>query len=270
MEGNNVWFSNYAWRPGQLFDRVTRALSIFICRPNFLRKGNCYATCYQKWNAEQRSLIFESVTYGKTEKRDYWIPKISYAVENELIRKIQSQEQLAKVSVPCGDKIYYRTTGGLYWKVFTDFSPYFKCNGLPGHSSRETYFSVAGIKRASILCSILLSDFFWYWYSISSNLRDLNPSDIMNFYIPATFESESSFILAKDLLSDMCNNSIPLVRNQKGVGVTETQSFRIKKSKDLINQVDTMLANLYSLNEGELDFIVSYDIKFRMGDSEDD
>lgn len=63
-----------------------------------------------------------------------------------------------------------------------------------------------------------------------------------------------------------------LVRQQKQTGRTETQSFKIQLSKQLIDEIDNALARHYGFAGEELDFIVNYDIKYRMGqnDSEDD
>jgi hypothetical protein len=62
-----------------------------------------------------------------------------------------------------------------------------------------------------------------------------------------------------------------LVREQKQTGRTETQSFKIQKSKPVITQIDRLLARHYGFTEEEMDFIINYDIKFRMGkDNEED
>ena len=39
----------------------------------------------------------------------------------------------------------------------------------------------------------------------------------------------------------------------------------MKKSKPIIDQIDTVLAEHYGFTEAELDFIINYDIKYRMG-----
>jgi len=38
-----------------------------------------------------------------------------------------------------------------------------------------------------------------------------------------------------------------------------------KFSKQLFDEIDQMLASYYGLSEEELDFIINYDIKYRMG-----
>lgn len=40
----------------------------------------------------------------------------------------------------------------------------------------------------------------------------------------------------------------------------------MKISKPIIDEIDTVLARHYGFTDEELDFIVNYDIKYRMGD----
>ena len=61
------------------------------------------------------------------------------------------------------------------------------------------------------------------------------------------------------------DNSTMRVRQQKQTGRTETQSFKVSESKPIINEIDQTLAKHYGLTEEELDFVISYDIKYRMG-----
>jgi len=56
-----------------------------------------------------------------------------------------------------------------------------------------------------------------------------------------------------------------LVRQQKQTGKTETQCFKIQMSKPIIDEIDRVLAKHYGFTEEELDFIINYDIKYRMG-----
>lgn len=56
-----------------------------------------------------------------------------------------------------------------------------------------------------------------------------------------------------------------LVREQKKTGRTETQSFKIQKSKAIIDDIDRALAPHYGFTDEELDYIINYDIKYRMG-----
>ena len=44
------------------------------------------------------------------------------------------------------------------------------------------------------------------------------------------------------------------------------QHFFIKYSKPIIDEIDKVLAAHYGFTDEELDFIINYDIKYRMGD----
>jgi len=167
--------------------------------------------------------------------------------------------------------IYYRTTGGLYWKVFTDFAPEFKCNGKRGHSSRETTISVTQARHVRPTIALLSSNLFWWWYTITSNLRDLNPSDIQGFPVPDTVLDDKQIgALGAKYLRDLQANSTMLVRQQKQTGKTETQCFKIQLSKPIIDEIDHVLAKHYGFTDEELDFLINYDVKYRVGDDGDD
>jgi hypothetical protein len=263
----NTWYANYAWRPGKLFDTVNRALTVFVITPS--TEGLTFSTNYQKWTSEDRDGLFERLRYVniQRERSEFWAPKICEKIENNILEKSFSIKTKVKHFIGTSNqRVYYRTTGGLYWKVFTDFAPAFKLNGKYGHSSRETFFAVANCGQTKPLVAVLSSNYFWWWYTITSNLRDLNPYDVQNFPVPEPALNDRDVIeLGAKYLKDIDNNSCWLVREQKQTGRAETQSFKIQKSKSIIDQIDQALAKHYGFTDEELDFIINYDIKYRMG-----
>jgi hypothetical protein len=150
--------------------------------------------------------------------------------------------------------------------VFTDFAPAFNLNGKEGHSSRETWFTLGKKDHVKPVIAALSSDLFWWWYTVTSNVRDLNPFDIQNFPLPeSALADETVRALGQRYLKDLDKNSTMLVREQKQTGTTETQSFKIQKSKPIIDEIDAALAQHYGFTPEELDFIINYDIKYRLG-----
>ncbi len=163
-------------------------------------------------------------------------------------------------------EIFYRITGGLYWKLFTNFSPKFTLNNKKSHSTRETRLLINNKALELPLIAILSSNLFWWWYTISSNLRDLNPSDIHNFRISKNITKDKRLTaLGKRYVNDLKKSSYMQERNQKQTGLTRSQTFIISKSKNIIDEIDKVLAGHYGFTEEELDFIINYDIKYRMG-----
>lgn len=51
----------------------------------------------------------------------------------------------------------------------------------------------------------------------------------------------------------------------EAAGKVEYDEFYPDKSKPIIDEIDTVLAGHYGFTAEELDFIVNYDIKYRMG-----
>ena len=72
-------------------------------------------------------------------------------------------------------------------------------------------------------------------------------------------------LLGTNYLRDLKRHSETLVRQQRQTGRTETQSFKVSKSKPIIDEIDTALAPYYRFTAEELDFIINYDIKYRLG-----
>ena len=269
-QNHSLWYSNFAWRPAKLFDQVNRALSIFIANKVTSKKQN-FTTEYIKWQSDNRIQLMYLLKYTEySEKRNsFWMPKLRVSIENSILKKILDQKYSLNnyVHKNGSGRLYYRTTGGLYWKVFTDFSPKFLCNGVKGKSSRETSINLINTNVSKALVAFFTSDVFWWWYTVTSNLRDLNPSDLYGILIPTTLiENIELKQKGEKLLSDLENNSTMLTREQKGKGTTQTQSFKIAKSKPIIDEIDKVLAKHYGFTEEELDFIINYDIKYRMGD----
>jgi len=218
-EKRNVWYSNYSWRPGKLFETVNRAITIVVATP--AAKGRTLSTNYQKWISDDRDLLMQRIKYVEVpgDRPSFWVPKFGYEIERSLLQKcLNSETELGKFMANSEYRIYYRTTGGLYWKVFTDFPPAFSINGKAGHSSRETWFSLAEPQLIRPVIAALSSDVFWWWYTITTNCRDLNPYDLQNFPIPkrALYDSQIAD-LGNEYLKDLRRNSTMLVREQRHV-----------------------------------------------------
>ena len=264
----DCWYSNFAWRPGKLFDTVNRALTIFLSiKPK--DRGSTFSTAYLKWNAGHRESLIPILKYGgcPRSRSMWWVPKIERRLETPILQKFKTAERtMESFSGRTRNRVYYRKDGGLYWKVFTDFAPAFYVNGAKGSSSRETHFSLAEQIHVKPAVAILSSNAFWWWYTVTSNLRHLNPSDWKFFPVPRSAMDDPELRrLGAEYIADLRRHSTMLVRNQRSTGITETQSFKIQKSKSVIDRIDKALAPHYGFTDKELDFIINYDIKYRMG-----
>lgn len=262
-----TWYANFSWRPGKLFDTVNRALTIFVVVAS--EGPQAFSTSYQKWNSDSRGVLFPAMAFVPVanDRAEFWVPKLGKRLERSVLEKIAAiTTNVARFCARSEHRIYYRTTGGLYWKVFTDFAPSFRVNGREGHSTRETHFTVLSSHHVRPVIAALSSGVFWWYYTVTSNCRDLNPYDIQHFPVPEGSLSDPALgELGTRYLADIVRNSTMLVRRQRQTGTTQTQSFKIQKSKPIIDEIDCVLAKHYGFTDEELDFIINYDIKYRMG-----
>lgn len=89
----------------------------------------------------------------------------------------------------------------------------------------------------------------------------------MNFKYSNKKEDDMNICLKADKLAkDMLRKCVRRVYNYKTSGRVEYDEFYMKLSKPIIDEIDKVLAKHYGFTEEELDFIINYDIKYRMGD----
>ena len=71
--------------------------------------------------------------------------------------------------------------------------------------------------------------------------------------------------LSDELQEDMQKNAKRRVYVYQTTGRVEYDEFYMKKSKPIIDRIDMLLSRHYGFTEEELDYIINYDIKYRMG-----
>jgi hypothetical protein len=269
-KSSSYWSSFYAERPSKLFNGAEVLLNISIV--DFSGQNHCsYTTGLIKWTSDFRKHLFPSINYvGFTVNiRDYLIPRFSTNIEIEISNKVFSiSKQLGCSFISkSSQKIYYRIGGGRYWKIFTTFQPKFVLEGKQTSSSRENYLYFDSIDNLNIsLIALSSSSFFWY-FQITTNSRDLNPFDLKSFPINCELStlSQKAKLLSSEYIKDIKTNKLEKEKVSKKTGHIVYEEFYPRKSKTIIDKIDTVLAEHYNFTEAELDFIINYDIKYRMG-----
>ena len=66
-------------------------------------------------------------------------------------------------------------------------------------------------------------------------------------------------------MMDLENNSHRKTAHYRASGKAIYQEFYPAMSKPIIDTIDRVLAEHYGFTDEELDFIINYDIKYRMG-----
>ena len=280
---SSIYTSHYGWRPSKLFKNVNRAVSIFFVEKSTeKRNADIYTTTYMKWYSspvDERPQLFEKIKYQKLSEKfvPFIIPKIGTELESQLLKKINSFS-ITIGNFICDKKtkhvIFYRSTGGLYWKIITDFQPKFYKNGIKQGSSRESHLYFSNEEEKKIALAFYNSNLFWWYYTINSNCRDLNPYDLKSFPIDfgkITVPIKKKLInLVSILMKDLDKNSVFAERRHKNKDPVKFQQISPRKSKAVIDQIDETIAKIYGFTNEETNFLIHFDERFRMGNLEED
>ncbi len=268
-----AWLSSYAERPSKLFTGAEVLLTIAVVR-NGTNDSSVFSTGLTKWASEERGVLFQRIVYENAGRplRPYVLPKISSGLERAIVEKLETLPgRLGSSFVKrSSTRIYYRIGGGRYWKIYTDFQPRFVLNGKKSVSSRENYLYFGSAAQRDSAIAVLSSTLFYWYFMLTTNGRDLNPIDLREFPVGvdgfASAESSALGRLCSRLMVDYRTNSAMLKKTSLKTGQIEYQEFYPRKSKTgIIDRIDQMLAKHYGFTDEELDFIINYDIKYRMG-----
>jgi len=269
---SSIWFSNYAERPSKLFTGSEVLLTITLLRAEQGDTRNSFTTGFTKWASEEREALFERIVYSKVaaKPKQFVVPKLSSVVEPQILEKLGNQSGLGTYLRDTSKyPIYYRIGGGRYWKIFTNFQPKFILNEENSVSSRENYIYLETPDLRSATISVLSSSLFYWYFIITTNCRDLNPIDLRDFPISLDQLSHKNLSdlqsLCAELMHDYETKSQMKEKTSSLTGHIVYQEFYPKLSKTIIDEIDRVLAKHYGFTQEELDFIINYDIKYRMG-----
>ena len=96
---------------------------------------------------------------------------------------------------------------------------------------------------------------------------------MLDFYIDFDEMSEVAFNelnrLGSELMESYKANSIFKTCNYS-TGVVEYHEYYPKKSKAIIDEIDRVLGKYYDLDETEIEFIINYNLRFRMGEESEE
>jgi len=269
----HMWNSIYAERPSKLFSGAEVLLTISLLKFGIENDSKSFITGLRKWSRDERDNLFATTTYCKMDKkiRSYVFPKVSDELENKIISKLwRGNRRIGHCFCkPSEHVIYYRIGGGRYWKIFTTFQPQFKLNGKESVSSRENYLYFRTQSHRDITLAVFSSTLFYWYFLLTTNGRDLNPSDLSEFPIDLenidfSIRNRMSQLVTK-LMQNYKQNKLVKEKTSKLTGLIEYEEFYPRKAKHIIDEIDDALAEHYCFNEAERYFIINYDIKYRMG-----
>ena len=258
--------STFGFRPSKLFEGANISnMHLSIVLIDHSLKREIKALHHIKWNSEFRPFLFNYLqSYTSTSKliieRFNRIPRLSNNLHLSVIKKL-CQKSSAKNNFSISNyKVYYRTTGGLHYRVFTLF---------PTQSRKESFIALDSPAHRNIIFCTFSSNLWNMFYYTFSNCLDVARFEIE--YFPIGLDEMDDFLLkelnllAMELDKDIRVHANIRIRHYQREGDIKCYTIELRKSKPIIDKIDRVLAKHYGFTEEELDFIINYDIKYRMG-----
>jgi hypothetical protein len=268
---HTIHFASFSTRPGKLFEGAEQRLTLYIQSP--ADEPRLLSAGYLKWTAEERPALFAHLCYSPVavipERRHSW-PKVRAGLEQAVFERLRRFPALRDCELLGGEGLlFYKNTGLRYFNTVTLRPPRCWINGEPTASSRETTLAVRASHRHAVH-ALLLSTTFFLHYQVLSNCRDLNPADIQCFPTPplepVLAELEA---LSLAIEEDYTRKGKLLRMNNRKTGLVELESVTPARSKELLDAIDRVLARCYGFTDEELDYLLNYDIKYRVGADEE-
>ena len=260
-----IHFSNFAIRPAALFPSVMQRLTIcLMCNGS---NGSAYTTDYTTWYADERPELFHLLKYTSLNGivQEYSLPKVNTLISRSALSKIlvAGQHWRSYREFRGNSTVFYHNAGGYWIKTF-NFRPHYRSLADP----EKTHTTISELHLPSrdlattYLCVLNSSLFYFFWKSLT-DARHVYPSDIamLPISLPLPQQSLDKFYsLEEKLMTAYRKNSTRII-----YGKAEVDQFSVAPCKPIIDEIDRALAQHYGFTDEELDFIINYDIKYRMG-----
>ena len=269
-----LYFADFDDRPGKLFEMIQHLrASIIISARDKEHDVKIYSTKYNRWYTEHRSLLFDNLRFVEVTKfcNSFTIPKFSYPIENSINEKLQSTNRTIASTYQSNssNKVYYRAAGGGYFLLIKNSKSITYINGNLENVKAEKSICINSIYSNNSIGAILSSSLFYWNYIAYTDCRNLQKSFIDNFHIFNDVKKGCDVLCSfgKDLFDDYEKNKFTKSTHYKTTGNDVVyDEYYPKLSKSFIDRIDEKLGSLYDFTAEEMDFIVNFDIKYRMGD----
>src|SRR6266487_4503125 len=269
---SSIWVSHFGIRPAKLFEGAEQRLTIVMA--SRLQDKVLYSTGYNRWSQEERAVLFQKIHYQTVQKKfalaRTWAKVDDLLAIGILNKLFRDKPVLANFFAKSSKNIIHYHRSPNYWIRSMDFEPYFK--NKSGSRSTHHYrdLSLNNSDYVTLVGALLSSNLFFFWFNCYSNVRNISkrdieilPADLERILTDTSLKEEIESVFNR-LMADLKKHSQRKVRIQ-GSDKVEYDEFYPSPSKPIMDEIDRVLAKHYGFTDEELDFIINYDIKYRLG-----
>ena len=259
--------SAFPRRPESIFDGVEMPVTIMLSRS---ASPTLHTTRVNRFYTEERPSALATMGFAGHAIRlhGHRIAKIGSSINVGIYRKVESQKGvLGSLTSPASKHALYYQEACRYWVKACVGLPFFRRNGermAPPHGRTLNFRDAGSCAFAGCLVN---STLFYWFYSAFSDCEHINDALIRDFRIPVE-SNPADWIALESRLAESQKRNVrrKTILTKQGHKI-EYDEMDAPKSKMILDEIDTVLAGHYGFTAEELDFILNYDIKYRLGRS---
>ncbi len=275
-----LWVATFDDRPGKLFEGLQNCRStIFLAKRGNSHK-NSWTTQYQRWPTATRPMLLTCIRYvGERDSEDAAriVAKHASELSARVFAKVAKHPALAlgiyrSRGVTKHFVFYQEATR--YWTKATSALPFYAKNGVQSAPAHGRYIYFDSALKAKAATALLNSSLFYVYFVAYGDCFHLSDTMAAGFSVPELLlQDEELGRLSDELMRDLeshAERKTITSRRSGEVDRIEYAEYYGARCKGTIDQIDLRLMNLYGFSPEETDFLINYDIKYRMGQGNDD
>jgi hypothetical protein len=267
-------------RPGKLFEGLQNCRSvIFVSRKRSNESPFRFATTkYNRWTTNTRDTLFQNLEFTRLQEQDIFqqkFPKLASRIHRSVFSKVikhkKSPIELLRSDTVRNTFIFYQEATR-YWVKATIGLPYYAKNGTKAAPAHGRYLFLVNTPSAHAVSGTLNSSLFYTFFIAYGDCFHLSDTLATTFPLATSVSSDGCLAkLNECLMKDLRKNADRKTITTRDGDEVAYDEFNVSESKPIIDKIDAVLAQHYGFTDEELDFIMNYDIKYRMGlaDEED-
>ncbi|MGQ0593573.1 MAG: hypothetical protein ACT4QB_13290 [Gammaproteobacteria bacterium] len=155
-----------------------------------------------------------------------------------------------------------------YWVKATVGLPFYAKNGKVGVPAHGRYLFFPDVETTHVVCAILNSNLFYSYFIAHGDCFHLSDTLATVFPLSPRVVGDKSLVkLNEKRMADLRSHAQSKTIAPKDGDEISYAEFNVSESKSILDEIDRVRARIYGFTEEELDFIINYDIKYRMGRS---
>lgn len=255
-------------RPESVFDGVEMPVAIWLSRPApqplvATSRVRRFYTEERKTEIERLSLYAHNVGLG-----NHRIGKLGSDIERRIADRLaDGTRALGTLAVKHGKHVVYYQEACRYWLKASHKASKFRRNGEEVSQPHGRELALVSKQAARLVACVLNSSLFYWYYSTFSDCEHVNDSLVRLFPVPLDWERKDWIAPSGDLHAELQRHATPKKIHTKQGHVIEYLELDAGKAKAVIDRIDLLLGELYGFRVDELDFIVNYDVKYRLGET---